>query len=874
MIRKVGLGLLFVALLIALYTQRTELGHIVAALAHAKPGWALGALGASLAYMSFMVALHHAAFCAVGATWSTQSVGVAWLRSLVMNLSVPGTGSSVLLAESVQSSIAPGRASAALLLVRVADLATLGLSVLLGLGILGARGLLKPIEWLAAGGLVLLLGVWGGGLCLARFAPELLARLLTWVEKLSRGRLSEGWGAEQAHHAQESVTPLFTNPVRMLPPLALALGAHLSDLGCLWLLTRAFGLSVSPGTVLAAFSIGLLFWCISLTPDGIGAVEGMMSVVFVSLGVPSHQAVAVVLAFRGFALWLPVACGLIVTLSRLRLPEGLTVKLLAAATALMGVINLVSATLPALVLRRVMLWHQLPLEVRHGSRLASALAGFALLLLAQGLLRRKKLAHTLTLAALFLSVITHLTKGLDWEEATLALALFVMLQLSRRRFVAQSDGPTMQQGVRVLLGALLFTLAYGVVGLWLLDRHFSEDFNFWGALWQTLAMFFSFQDSGLVPRTRFGAWFSDSVYFVAAGSLLFALLSFLRPVLLRQSAGAAERARARAIVERYGRSSLARFTLFSDKLYWFSPGGSVVAYALAGRTAVALGDAIGPEGDIPAAITGFLEFCRQNDWDTALYQTLPDHVETCRDLGLDVICIGSEAVVELTEFSLEGGARKSLRNKLGRTRRAGWTTEVLEAPHTPELLRRLRTISDDWLKGQHGGEKRFSLGWFDEEYLQDAPIIVARGPEGEIGAFANLVPEYARNELTIDLMRQHHSADPGVMDLLLTDLMLWAKEKGYASFNLGLAPLAGVGEERGDPPMERALNLVYRRGGRFYSFEGLRAYKSKFRPSWEPRYLVYTGSAALPRAAAAVVRADNPALLAQLGKALKGQGQQ
>ncbi|MGC4044628.1 MAG: flippase-like domain-containing protein [Armatimonas sp.] len=870
MIRKVGLALLVLALLVALYSQRAELGRIAGALAHAQPGWALAALGASLAYMGCMIALHRASFRTVGASWSTQSIGSAWLRSLVVNLSVPGTGTSMLLAESIRSGIAPGRASAALLLVRVADLAMLGLSVLAGLGILGVRGLLRPVEWLAAGGLVLLLGVWGSGLFLARFAPERLARLLTFVEKLAKGRLPEGWGKEQAGHAQESVAPLFTSPARLLLPLALALGAHLSDLTCLYFLTRAFDLSVSSGTVLAAFSIGLLFWCVSLTPDGIGAVEGMMSVVFISLGVPAPQAVAVVLAFRGFSLWLPVACGLIQTLARVQFPERLTQKLLAAATAAMGLINLVSATLPALVLRRVILWHQLPLEVRHGSRLASALAGFALLLLAQGLLRRKKLAHTLTLAALFLSVVTHLTKGLDWEEATLALVLFVALYRSRQRFVAQSDGPTMQQGAFVLLGALLFTLTYGVIGLWLLDRHFSEDFGFRGAVEQTLAMFFSFQDHGLVPRTRFGAWFADSIYFVAAGSLSFALLSFLRPVLLRRNASPAERARARAIIERYGCSSLARFALLTDKLYWFSPGGSVVAYALAGRTAVALGDAMGPESDIPAALAGFLEFCRENDWDMALYQTLPDHLETFKDLRLEVICIGSEAIIDLTDFTLDGKAGKGMRNKINRIRRDGWTTEVVEAPHTPELLNQLRAISDDWLKRQHGGEKRFSLGWFDEEYLQDAPIIIARGPDGEIGAFANLVPEYALNELTIDLMRQHQNADPGVMDFLLIELMFWGKEKGYDSFNLGLAPLAGVGEERGDPPRERALNLVYRRGGRFYSFEGLRTYKMKFHPRWEPRYLVYTGSAALPRAAAAVVRADNPALLTQLGKALKG----
>ena len=43
------------------------------------------------------------------------------------------------------------------------------------------------------------------------------------------------------------------------------------------------------------------------------------------------------------------------------------------------------------------------------------------------------------------------------------------------------------------------------------------------------------------------------------------------------------------------------------------------------------------------------------------------------------------------------------------------------------------------------------------------------------------------------------------------------------------------------------MDLVYRHGNHFYSFEGLRQYKQKFGPVWEPKYLASPGGITLPR---------------------------
>ena len=113
-----------------------------------------------------------------------------------------------------------------------------------------------------------------------------------------------------------------------------------------------------------------------------------------------------------------------------------------------------------------------PFGVEIGGHLTLVLAGFALLLLANGLWRRKRLAWALTVTILLISVPIHLFKGLDYEEASLGTALAIWMIYLRPHFHARSDPPSIRQGLMTLLAALIFTLVYGVLGFFLLDRHF------------------------------------------------------------------------------------------------------------------------------------------------------------------------------------------------------------------------------------------------------------------------------------------------------------------------------------------------------------------------------------------------------------------
>jgi phosphatidylglycerol lysyltransferase len=533
--------------------------------------------------------------------------------------------------------------------------------------------------------------------------------------------------------------------------------------------------------------------------------------------------------------------------------EAWGVRLSALLTLLMGMINLISAVQPALHDRLALIRAIFPLEVAHGSRLTSALAGFALILLASSLWRRKRTAWLLTVILLTVSIVVHLLKGLDFEEASLGLGLLLLLIFLRRNFHAASDRPSLRQGLTVLAAALAFTLVYGAAGFYLLDQHFHISYSLSTAIRQTVIMFTSFYNPGPQPLTGFGKYFVDSIYIIGLGTLGFALLMLIRPVLVRLPATAEERERAAEIVQRYGRTALARSALFEDKSYFFFKE-TVIAYAASQRGAMALGDPIGPPEQVAEAIACFLDFCARNDWTPSFLSTLPDTLDAYHAAGLDEVCIGFEAIVRLKDFTLEGSQNKGIRNAVSRMERGGYHAEVHLPPLDDALMNSLKAISDAWLTLHRGGEMHFSDGWFNDGYIRNSSVIAVHAPDGAPTAFANLVPEYARNELSIDLMRHYAGVEHGTMEFLFTRILQWARGKGYDTFSLGLSAIVAVGEKPDDPRVEQALYTIATYASRFFNFKGLHDFKEKFHPGWEPRYLIYPGPASLPLVLSTLLR--------------------
>jgi phosphatidylglycerol lysyltransferase len=838
--------------------------------------WVFIAALLQVIYYIFYTGLYHSAFYAVEVEARLSELLPLTFASIFVNVVAPSggiSGAALFVDDAARRDQSPARAAAGALLVLAADLSAFTLILVFGLFYLFR---LHDLQFYEIAGSLALLAIVGGLnfiLLLGLRRPDrllgLLGSLLRLVNALggrfSRPRLlPDSWADRNANEFAEAALAIAAHPQRLGRLLVIALAAHLINLSSLHAVFLAFHQPVSLGLLIAAYAVGVLFWIVAITPQGIGVVEGVMALVITSLGVPADRALVIALAFRGLTFWLPFFVGFVL-LQRVRLfstatraqSEIWSVRLVALLTGAMGIINVLSAITPTMQSRLLRLSNISPLGVRHGGRLTATLAGFALILLASNLWRRKRVAWLMTVVILIISAASHLVKGLDIEVAILALGLAAWMIYLRPHFHARSDPPSIRQGIQMVVAAGAFTLAYGVAGFFLLDHQFRVRFGLLDALRQTVIMFTQFYDPGLQPVTGLGRYFADSIYIVGAVTMSYAFLLLVRPVLVRRPALPAERSHAASIVAAYGHSSLARLTLMSDKSYHFSPGGSVIAYVVQGRVALSLGDPIGPSPDLLAALQDFKAYCAQNDWTPAFYQVLPDCLSVYQQSGFDALCVGHEAIVTLETYTLSGRHNKGLRSAVNRIERLGYTVRHYPPPIPHKLLEELHAISDEWLSDVQGTEKRFSVGWFDMDYIANSQVSVLYTPEEQPVAFANLLPEYQAKEVAVDLMRYRHTGEHGLMEFLFNAMFEWAKEEGYVTFNLGLSALSGIGQDPRDPVIERTLHYIYEHVNQFYNFKGLHEFKEKFNPYWSPRYLIYPGLAALPLITIALMRADS-----------------
>ncbi len=291
----------------------------------------------------------------------------------------------------------------------------------------------------------------------------------------------------------------------------------------------------------------------------------------------------------------------------------------------------------------------------------------------------------------------------------------------------------------------------------------------------------------------------------------------------------------------------ANLALLGDKSFLFSrEGNAFIMYGVEGRSWVSMGDPVGKQAEWPGLIWQFRETCDRYDGWTVFYEVGSLHLHLYLDLGLSFLKLGEEARVSLSSFSLEGGARKGLRNVYNRLQKEGCTIEILPPYSFSARLSELKDISDLWLSQKNTREKGFSLGSFNEVYLKQYPLAVALKDQ-KVVAFANIWAGAAKEEMSVDLMRHHPHAPPGIMDYLLMALMLHAKKEGYRWFNLGMAPLSGFEDRTLAPLWNRIGAFVFRHGEHFYNLQGLRQYKAKFDPVWRPKYLACPGGLTVPR---------------------------
>ena len=101
---------------------------------------------------------------------------------------------------------------------------------------------------------------------------------------------------------------------------------------------------------------------------------------------------------------------------------------------------------------------------------------------------------------------------------------------------------------------------------------------------------------------------------------------------------------------------------------------------------------------------------------------------------------------------------------------------------------------------------------------------------------------------SLDLMRRDSDSPRGAMDYLILSEILHSKEEGKTFYDLGFSPLAKVDESLSDNKIVTNLfKLIYDKQKKYYDFQGLHHFKSRFSPVWKQSYLVYPSRIVLPQ---------------------------
>lgn len=532
------------------------------------------------------------------------------------------------------------------------------------------------------------------------------------------------------------------------------------------------------------------------------------------------------------------------------------VPILALVTLGSGIANLLSLLDRTWPRRATGLIQLFPLEFLHVSPFVTLVIGFALIVTSLNIYRRKERALQSVLLLSCASVVFHLTRGLNFEEAFLSLGLVAALIATRHQFRVRSAVPNIGAALLRLAVATVVVLGYGIAGFWYMDRRdFGIDFTLVDSIRRTFEFLTLQSDPAIVAHTGHAHWFLDSLNVIATVAAGYSLLQLYRPAAYRFSIGPRDNAAASEILARFGRSALDYFKTWPDKTLFFSPSHrAFLAYRVAGADAVVLGDPVGPEDEIEGTIRPFMVFCEESDWRVGFHQTLPDFLPIYRRLGFKKLKIGDDAIVDLTRFSLEGRKMRGFRNALTRLGKSGIRFRPYDPPIPREIIQEVRDVSNEWLRFSGRRERQFSLGTFRQDYVGSTSIVAATDAGGRILAFVNIIPSYCPGETTVDLMRRRTEAPNGIMDFLFVNLFLESRKKGFTRFNFGLAPMSGFAEKDESSREERAIHAFFQRLNFLFSYRGLRGYKAKFASSWEPRYLIYRNALDLPRLAIALGR--------------------
>ncbi|MFG3488307.1 phosphatidylglycerol lysyltransferase domain-containing protein [Streptomyces sp. NPDC094447] len=501
-------------------------------------------------------------------------------------------------------------------------------------------------------------------------------------------------------------------------------------------------------------------------------------------------------------------------------------------------------------------------------------AGFAsgvfTLFLAITMRRRKRAAWilNLVLSGLFLLLFALVMlfpeirqHAQNWISLVLTAAFVLALLLGRKEFYAKGDRSNPWLAAVVAVGGLLVTSLLAAVLVTVTNTSgapstFLERWRYGVMRLITLA-----SDDSRFAGISTPGWVDVTINVLSTLLLFAVLFAAFRSRRATDPLTEEDEERLRALLDKQGdRDSLGYFALRREKSVVWSPSEkAAVTYRVVGGVSLASGDPIGDPEAWPGAIEPWLAEAREHGWIPAVMGASEEAGVIYARHGLDALELGDEAIVETDEFTLDGRAMRTVRQAFNRVKRAGYEVRIRRHEDIPEgEMAELLRKADDWRDGATERGFSMALGRLGDPRDGRCVMLECTDEQGELRAVLSFVP-WGPKGLSLDLMRRDRDSENGLMEFMVIELLQRAEEIGITQVSLNFAMFRSVferGSKLGAGPVLRMWRSLLSFFSRWWQIESLYRANAKYRPIWEPRFMLFEKSADLLRIGLAAGRAE------------------
>lgn len=529
--------------------------------------------------------------------------------------------------------------------------------------------------------------------------------------------------------------------------------------------------------------------------------------------------------------------------------------------SVVGLLAVVSALSPVAASRLSAVTEALPPLFAATATTSTAATGAILVALSRGLRRAKRRAWLMATVLTAATIVGHLVKGLDVEEAAISAAVLLLLVGARSNFTGRADPRSRSHVAVAAVGA--FVTAVGIGFAWLEVERDAQPpgTSHRQRLLHALLGVFGIRGPVRFESAREGHATSIALVALGVAVVLVVILLALRtaPGPVRTDTGDYERLR--VLVKSWGHiDSLSYFALRADRAVVFSKTGkAAVTYRVLGGVSLAAGDPIGDPEAWPGAVETWLAQAATYSWIPAVLGASETGAHAYRRAGLDALELGDEAVLDTQRFSLEGRSMRAVRQAVARCRRAGYAVSCARvADLDPAIVDEVRVKADQWRDGEVERGFSMALGRLAAAEDPEAVLVQCRDDAGGLRGILFFVP-WGNDGLSLDLMRRDRDSENGLVEYMVTSVCQEADRLGVSRLSLNFAVLRSVfarGERIGAGPVLRIWHRVLLGLSRFWQIESLYRANAKYQPTWYPRFLCFANASDLPRVASAALRAE------------------